>query len=625
MLPSALNAVRLLAVFGALAGSSASFQTRVLTPDDLFRYERVTGIVWSPDFARAAVEIHRPRPWVGASLSSAEVAVVETASASLRVIATPAKDIFGFFGAAWSPDARRLAFFSIGRDGAVRLWIWNGREAPSMMGGVDVADGLLDPPRALWTDVNRVVLMTRDPGRPNTGPLYFTAMRGRNVADEWQKAIADTDAAVSVFESMAPTDAARARFVRLVSIDVETRAITTLAQGALHAPRLSSDRRTLSYRIETPPIPAAPVSSFFVPEAKGEAAYDRVNWGHEARHIDATTGAAVPAPPAPPAASTQGQPSLRVEHAAETGSALVLRRDGRPDAVVWRGNTWLREIRAGRAESIPYKSADGRALTGWLLYPPDHVAGRALPIVTMVYPSSVYGERTPSSFDLFSPSFNHPQLFAALGYGVLLPSIPESDTPMQVDGIAALAGSVVPLLDAVIARGIADPNRIAVAGQSAGGWATLGLITTTDRFRTAIASASYSNLTSLYGAFYGQYRYGDAGLAERAQLLRMLQFERGYYAADAPPWEQPERYRINSPIFRVGSVRTPLMLIHGDQDFIPIQQAEEFFTALYRQDKRVQLVRYAGEEHTITSRVNVLDMWRRIDAWLRETMAAAQK
>jgi dipeptidyl aminopeptidase/acylaminoacyl peptidase len=63
------------------------------------------------------------------------------------------------------------------------------------------------------------------------------------------------------------------------------------------------------------------------------------------------------------------------------------------------------------------------------------------------------------------------------------------------------------------------------------------------------------------------------------------------------------------------------MLIHGDLDFIPIQQAEEFFTALYRQDKRARFVRYQGEWHTISNRVNVLDLWVRIAEWLSETMA----
>ena len=71
-------------------------------------------------------------------------------------------------------------------------------------------------------------------------------------------------------------------------------------------------------------------------------------------------------------------------------------------------------------------------------------------------------------------------------------------------------------------------------------------------------------------------------------------------------------------------VQTPVMLIHGDLDVIPIQQAEEFFTALYRQDKRAKFLRYQGEWHTIANRENVLDMWKRIGSWLSETMAAAK-
>jgi len=63
------------------------------------------------------------------------------------------------------------------------------------------------------------------------------------------------------------------------------------------------------------------------------------------------------------------------------------------------------------------------------------------------------------------------------------------------------------------------------------------------------------------------------------------------------------------------------MLIHGDIDNLSIQQDEEFFTALYRQDKRARLVRYHGEWHTIANRANVLDLWKRIVDWLSETMA----
>lgn len=66
---------------------------------------------------------------------------------------------------------------------------------------------------------------------------------------------------------------------------------------------------------------------------------------------------------------------------------------------------------------------------------------------------------------------------------------------------------------------------------------------------------------------------------------------------------------------------TPLLLVHGDLDFIPIQQSEKFFTAIYRQDRRAVFIRYQGEWHTVANRANVLDLWGRIADWLTETLA----
>jgi dienelactone hydrolase len=595
-----------------------------MRPDDLFRFARIGAIAWSPDGARAAVEIHQPSPWLTPRIPTAQIAIVDAASARLRVITPASRDIIGFFGPSWSPDNRQLVFFSVDAEAVVHAWLWSGgRAAPRRLEGVVVADGLLDPPRALWTDSEHVVLRLRDPRERPDGPLYFSIQRGRNVADDWQRARSSGEAVVSVFDARgghAAPDAPKA-LTRLASIDVRTGASVTLATGAIHAPRLSADRRILAYREETPAVQAAAVASFFGPDARGEAVYDAVNWGTAIRQIDARTGAVVQAPASAPAPTPEAdRPALRAANDPAVGTTLLLRRPGQPEVPVWTGNTWIREIATGRAEAIAYRSTTGAALTGWLLYPPGYVAGQKLPIVTIVYPGRTYGERAPSSIDPFEVFFEHPQLFAALGYGVALPSMPDGDNPLQTNALDALASGVIPFVDVLVERGIADARRIAVVGQSAGGWATLGLIGRTDRFRSAIASASYSNLVSLYGTFYGQYRYGDAGHPQRAQLLRMLQFERGYYGAGAPPWEQPDRYRINSPLWSASSVRTPLLLVHGDQDFIPIQQAEEFFTALYRQDKRVKLARYAGEEHTISARGNVLDLWRRFEAWLRETM-----
>lgn len=107
---------------------------------------------------------------------------------------------------------------------------------------------------------------------------------------------------------------------------------------------------------------------------------------------------------------------------------------------------------------------------------------------------------------------------------------------------------------------------------------------------------------------------------KKGQLLRMLQMEKGVFGLGGPPWTNRQKYDESSPILQVDKVQTPVLLIHGDSDFIPVQQDEQFFTSLYRQDKRASLVRYHGEWHTITARANVLDMWKRIEAWLKETM-----
>jgi dipeptidyl aminopeptidase/acylaminoacyl peptidase len=59
-----------------------------------------------------------------------------------------------------------------------------------------------------------------------------------------------------------------------------------------------------------------------------------------------------------------------------------------------------------------------------------------------------------------------------------------------------------------------------------------------------------------------------------------------------PPWKDLGRYIRNSPITYVDRVETPLLIIQGDMDFVPIQQGEEFFQALYKQGKRAQFARY---------------------------------
>jgi dipeptidyl aminopeptidase/acylaminoacyl peptidase len=138
---------------------------------------------------------------------------------------------------------------------------------------------------------------------------------------------------------------------------------------------------------------------------------------------------------------------------------------------IWYANEWMRDFKPAQNQLIAYKAIDGTPLTAWLLLPPDYTPGTKLPMVTIVYPGTMYDAASSSSFSLFESDFEHPQLFAALGYAVLLPSMPLAKGATASDALASLPSGVLPALDAVIERGIVDSDRIAVVGQNYGGFA----------------------------------------------------------------------------------------------------------------------------------------------------------
>ena len=600
-------------------------QSRVFQPEDLFRADYVNAIRWAPRRDRAEVEIGHTRRWLDRGIPTNEIAIVDVANGTLRQISAAGDRYVGFFGGIWSPNGGRLAFLSVDTNAVVRPWLWTAAtNSVALLGGLQLHDALADPPHLGWSDDDHLVMLVRDTTAPNEGPLYVRIMRDRNVADEWRRAREAKEPSVTVVATPGLAEShSAARISRVVSVDVRTHDVKTLATGPLHQASISRDRRSITYFRENPPAGALPASRLFVAGLEADDAYVKVDWGSETHRIDPRTGAEVTVQDTGRiGAGDTLAANLRLT-TDRSGTSLTLTRKGKTDTAIWSGNDWLREVVTGRVERIDYASTTGAPLTGWLLYPSTARAGQRIPLVTVVYPGQTYNDAIPSELDLLADNFEHPQLFAALGYGVVFASMPTSEKEAGATALAELTTGVLPLLDTLTARGVADSTRIAVLGQSGGGYAALGLVTQTNRFRSAIASGAYANLTSLYGTFYGEYRHGDAGAPQRAQLLRMLQMERGFMGGDAPPWEKPELYAARSPLMQVAAVRTPVMLIKGDADFIPLQQAEEFFTALYRQDKRAMLVRYAGEGHTISARENVLDLWRRMAAWLSETMPTA--
>jgi dipeptidyl aminopeptidase/acylaminoacyl peptidase len=149
-------------------------------------------------------------------------------------------------------------------------------------------------------------------------------------------------------------------------------------------------------------------------------------------------------------------------------------------------------------------------------------------------------------------------------------------------------------------------------GQSFGGFSTYGLVTQTQKFKAAVSLAGLSNLISLYGTFGARERYTNF---PQENLFMQSLSESAQVGMGNPPWKDQGRYIRNSPITYVDRVKTPLMIIQGDMDYVAIQQGEEFFSSLYRQGKRAKFVRYWGEGHVLESPANIRDMWKQIFSW----------
>ena len=261
-----------------------------------------------------------------------------------------------------------------------------------------------------------------------------------------------------------------------------------------------------------------------------------------------------------------------------------------------RINQGLDRYALGSARTIDWRTADGQALRGALLLPPGYQPGMRLPLVVWVY-GGLMGSNAVNRVDLvgMGPTFNM-QVLATRGYAVLFP-----DTPLREGmAMADLLRTVMPGVDAAIEQGYADPDRLAVMGQSYGAYCTLALITQTTRFKAAVITAAvqHPDLFADYLRGIGYYENGQGNMGGSI-------------------WEHRDRYPDNSPLFRFDRIETPLLIGQGELDG-DLAPAEAIFTALQHLEKPVEYRLYEGEGHVITRKPNVLDFWQRRLEFLAE-------
>lgn len=266
----------------------------------------------------------------------------------------------------------------------------------------------------------------------------------------------------------------------------------------------------------------------------------------------------------------------------------VLAPGGEPRVVTALHQDIAAQREFGRVEELLAKSShDGREIQAWYLTPPGFDGAKRYPLILEIHggPFADYGLR-------FSYEF---QAYAARGYVVLYCN------PRGSTGYGEEFGNLIhhaypghdyedlmSCVDALLARGFIDPKRLFVTGGSGGGVLTAWIVGKNERFAAAVSAKPVIDWTS-HVLTADEYPF----------------FVKYWFSGT--PWEVPEEYFRRSPLSLVGNVRTPTMLLTGEQDWrTPISQAEEYYQALKLRGVDTALVRIPDSSHALADRPSQL-------------------
>ncbi len=318
--------------------------------------------------------------------------------------------------------------------------------------------------------------------------------------------------------------------------------------------------------------------------------------------------------------STAGQPAVQPDltmngsgfTVAPSGDVLFVGETAVDAPEVWRlsGSAQperLTRLNAGwqrpepiRPEFFTYRSFDGLEIEAALLLPraaggsARATAARRLPLVTLIH-----GGPTGRWADTFEP---WGQLLAARGYAVFYPNIRGSVgyghrfiEANRADWGGADFKDVMAGIDALIARGVADPGRLGIGGWSYGGYMSEWAITQTTRFKAAVVGAGLSDLASEFGTEAGP------------------EYDEWFFGT---PYEKLAGFVEHSPITYIKNAKTPSLILQGEADTTdPIGQSQELYRGLKRYGVEADLVLYPREGHGLREEKHLLDRLNRIVAW----------
>ena len=268
---------------------------------------------------------------------------------------------------------------------------------------------------------------------------------------------------------------------------------------------------------------------------------------------------------------------------------------GAPQQVSHLNDAW-KQFTLVAPEYYRYKSFDSLEIGASLLKPQGYDGKSKLPLIALIHggPTGAWQDNIET----------WGQLLVERGYAVFYPNIRGSSGYGQKfiemnrgDWGGADFRDVMAGVDDLVAKGIADPDKLAIGGWSYGGYMAEWAITQTTRFKASVSGAGLSNLISEYGTEQGP------------------SYDEWFYGLPYEP-DKIAGFLNSSPFVHLKKAKTPTLILQGDADPTdPPGQSEELYRGLKRYGVAAELVMYPREPHGFREEKHLVDRLNRILAW----------
>ena len=288
------------------------------------------------------------------------------------------------------------------------------------------------------------------------------------------------------------------------------------------------------------------------------------------------------------------------ETAVELPELWIWKKGEAPEPVTRVNDAFERQYALQKPEIYKYKSFDGTEIEAALLLPAAYDGKSKLPLIALVH-----GGPTGAWLDDFN---EWGQLLVAQGFAVFTPNIRGSIGYGQrfieqnrADWGGGDFRDVMAGIDDLIAKGIADPEKLGIGGWSYGGYMAEWAVTQTMRFKAAVSGAGMADLISEFGT-------------ERDPA-----YDEWFWGV---PYERPEGFLNHSPFVYMKNAKTPTLILQGEADTTdPIGQSQELYRGLKRYGVPSDFVVYPREPHGLQEAKHRVDMQKRMVEWFQKYLS----